>query len=272
MNESCYIIVPTSSKYLDICRNFISVLSNSWTDCPYKIILSITGEEKKIDWAECLFNGPNASLVDCIVNASNRYISDYYMVFLGDAFMCGKVDTQRVKRLLAEIKRNKIDFCCLHPEKSRKSEKRVGSEMRYIHVKDRYCHCFGYSLYTKRYIDEMLVDSGISTDLEYELWYLNKTFNSESEFYYEHDAILLNNIFHIRCGIKKGKWDRLVYRWIERHYPEIDLAQRPKLNWMSQAVLILREKFLYLIPDGIRIRVKKAITAISGKEVFDTMN
>lgn len=75
--------------------------------------------------------------------------------------------------------------------------------MRYIHVKDRYCHCFGYSLYTKRYIDEMLVDSGISTDLEYELWYLNKTFNSESEFYYEHDAILLNNIFHIRCGIKK---------------------------------------------------------------------
>ena len=75
--------------------------------------------------------------------------------------------------------------------------------MRYIHVRDRYCHCFGYSLCTKRYIDEIFVDSGISTDLEYELWYLNKTQNSKEDFYYKHDAILLKNIFHIRCGIKR---------------------------------------------------------------------
>lgn len=39
-----------------------------------------------------MFNGPDATLVDCIVNASNKYRSDYYMVFLGDAFICGKVD------------------------------------------------------------------------------------------------------------------------------------------------------------------------------------
>lgn len=272
MNESCCIIVPTSSKYLDVCRNFIAVLSNSWTDCPYKIILSITGEERKIDWAEYVFNGPDATLVDCIVNASDKYRSDYYMVFLGDAFMCGKVDTQKVKHLLEEIKENQIDFCCLHPEKSKRKEKRAGNEMRYIHIKDRYCHCFGYSLYTKRYIDEMFVNSNISTDLEYEVWYLNQTFNSERDFYYEHDAILLSNIFHIRCGIKKGKWDRVVYRWIKRHYPEISLAQRPKLDFASQIVLILREKFLYLVPDEIRIGAKKAITTMTGKNMFDTMN
>lgn len=35
MDEACYIIIPTSSKYLDICKNFIAVLSNSWPDCPY---------------------------------------------------------------------------------------------------------------------------------------------------------------------------------------------------------------------------------------------
>ena len=272
MDEACYIIIPTSSKYLDICKNFIAVLSNSWPDCPYKLVLSITGNDERIEGAECLFNGSNASLVDCIVNASNRYKSEYYMIFLGDAFMCGQVDTQEVEKLLTEVKKNKIDFCCLHPEKSRKKENKVGSEMRYIHVRDRYCHCFGYSLCTKRYIDEIFVDSGISTDLEYELWYLNKTQNSKEDFYYKHDAILLKNIFHIRCGIKKGKWDRIVYRWIDTHYPEIQLAQRPKLSLMSQIIMILREKFLYLIPDGIRIGIKKVVTVIMGKKVFDTMN
>ena len=108
--------------------------------------------------------------------------------------------------------------------------------------------------------------------MEYELWYLNKTQNSKEDFYYKHDAILLKNIFHIRCGIKKGKWDRIFYRWFDTHYPEIQLAQRPKLSLMSQIIMILREKFLYLIPDGIRIGIKKVVTVIMGKKVFDTMN
>lgn len=144
--------------------------------------------------------------------------------------------------------------------------------MRYIHVKDRYCHCFGYILCSKKYIDEMFVKSGILTDLEYEVWYLNKSMESETNYYYEHDAIVIENVFNIICGIKKGKWDRIAYHWIKKNYPEIKLAMRPQLGILNQIMMILRQRFLYLIPDGLRIWIKKNVTRITGKKMFDTMN
>lgn len=272
IDNSCCIIVPTNSKYIDICKNFMDVLKRSWSDCPYRVIVSITGENKKIDGVINLYNGSDASLIDCIVNASNIYKCDYYMVFLGDAFMCGNVETYKVKNLLEDMKKYEIDFCCLHPEKSRKKIKKIGKQMRYIHVKDRYCHCFGYILCSKKYIDEMFVKSGILTDLEYEVWYLNKSMESETNYYYEHDAIVIENVFNIICGIKKGKWDRIAYHWIKKNYPEIKLAMRPQLGILNQIMMILRQRFLYLIPDGLRIWIKKNVTRITGKKMFDTMN
>ena len=108
IDNSCCIIVPTNSKYIDICKNFMDVLKRSWSDCPYRVIVSITGENKKIDGVINLYNGSDASLIDCIVNASNIYKCDYYMVFLGDAFMCGNVETYKVKNLLEDMKKYEI--------------------------------------------------------------------------------------------------------------------------------------------------------------------
>ena len=270
VDESCCVIVPTNSKYIDICKNFFAVVKRSWPDCPYRLVLSVTGENKKVDGVINLYNGPKASLVDCVVNASKIYDCDYYIVFLGDAFMCGKVNTQSVKDILDDMKKNQIDFCCLHPEKTKKKISKIGRQMRHIHIRDRYCHCFGYILCSKRYLHEMFVDSGILTDLEYEVWYLNKSIESKTDYYYQHDAILTQNIFHIICGIKKGKWDRVAYHWIKKNYPEIQLAVRPKLSLLSQGMMILREKFLYLVPDYLRIQIKKILIYLTGIDLFDT--
>lgn len=271
IEKTCCIIVPTNSKYIDICGNFVKVLNRSWPDCSYNLIMSVTGEDKKVEGVENLYNGSNASLIDCIVNASDKYNCDYYMIFLGDAFMCGKVDSQNVEKLLDDMRDNEIDFCCLYPEKTRMKVKKVGEQARYIHIKDRYCHCFGYILCNKKYINEMFISAGISTDLEYELWYLNKSMESKTDYYYAHDAVVTSNIFNIRCGIKKGKWDRVVHRWINKNYPDIQLAARPMLSITSQAMIILREKVLYMIPDAFRIKVKQNIVQILGKNPFDTM-
>ena len=272
IDETCCIIVPTNSKYVDICENFVEVFKKSWPDCPYNLVVSVTGEDKKIAGVANIYNGADASLIDCIINASNTYRCDYYMIFLGDAFMCGVIDTYRVRKLLGDMKENKLDFCCLHPEKSRMKIMKVGDQMRYIHINDRYCHCFGYTLCSEKYIKKMFVESGIMSDLEYEMWYLNKTAESKSDYYYEHDAIVTSNIFNIRCGIKKGKWDRVAYRWIKRNYPDIQLANRQKLSIMSQVVMLLREHFLYLIPNGLRVLIKKNISRLLRKNPVDTMN
>lgn len=271
IDNACCVIVPTNSKYIDICENFFDVFYRSWPDCPYRLVLSVTGENKKVDGVENFYNGTDASLIDCVVNAANKYDCDYYMILLGDSFLCGKVDTQSVENLMNDMKKNEIDFCCLHPEKTGKKQNKVGRQMRYIHIKDRYCHCFGYTLCSKKYLHEMFINSGILTDLEYEVWYLNKTVESKTDYYYEHDAIVTQNIFHIICGIKKGKWDRIAYHWINKNYPDIRLAQRPQLGIVSQIIMILRENFLYLIPDGVRIQIKRAVMHITGENLFDTM-
>lgn len=63
-------ILPTNSKYIDICENFFAVVKRSWPDCPYKIVLSVTGENKKVDGVINLYSGPKASRIDYIVKGA----------------------------------------------------------------------------------------------------------------------------------------------------------------------------------------------------------
>ena len=61
----CTIIIPTHSSYLDVCYNFLEVFHESWKDCRYTIVLSVTGEDIcKYDGAY-IYNGKHASLTDC---------------------------------------------------------------------------------------------------------------------------------------------------------------------------------------------------------------
>ena len=271
IDQRCCIILPTNSKYIDVCKNFVDLLKRNWPDCPYPLVVSVTGEDKKVKGTENLYNGTDATLINCVVNASETYNYDYYMIFLGDSFMCATVDTQKVKDLINDMLINELDYCCLYPEKSRMKIKKVGKQMRLTHIRDRYCHCFGYLLCNKKYIREMFIESGITTDIQYEIWYLKKTLESDTNYYYMHDAALINNIFNIKRGIKKGKWDRGVYRLMKKQYPDIQLAIRPRLSILEQMIMSIRNKTIYIIPDKLRIYIKKTISKLMKRNPFDTM-
>ena len=81
------IVLPTHSNYCKITENFLELLKKNWKDCPFDVIVSITGEDVRLDGVRSVYNGKNATLIDCLVNASKKYKSNYYISFLGDAFI-----------------------------------------------------------------------------------------------------------------------------------------------------------------------------------------
>ncbi len=87
MKNDFVIVLPTHSDYIEITKIFLQLLKKNWSDCPFKIIISVTGEKIVVDDAEIVYNGKKASLIDCLVNVSKQYNSKYYISFLGDAFI-----------------------------------------------------------------------------------------------------------------------------------------------------------------------------------------
>lgn len=261
------IIVPTNSAYLDVCKNFFELLMINWKDCTYKVVFSICGNDEKFSMDESVYNGPNATLTECIVNASNMYPADYYLVFLGDAFVSKKVKTEDVKKCLFELKNYKINYCRLQPKATVIKQKKAGTLLRYINVKERYAHSFISFIATKEFINSEFGPN--ITDRDFELKYLELANKEDISFYFDDRTILRKDIFHIMPGIEKGKWDRIVLRKLKRNYPEIDFTKRELISIQKEMFLMMRSKVYPIIPNNIRRFIKNKMK-IKAKDLFDT--
>ena len=116
--DKCIIVVPTHSSYLDVCDIFFKLFYKYWPDCPYKIVLAITGN------SNCQLPGntqvvycDDYSLPGCIRKVAEQYDSLSYMVFLGDSFFIKTVDTLKVQDMVNEFIQRKLRYCRLHIQK-----------------------------------------------------------------------------------------------------------------------------------------------------------
>lgn len=269
-SNKCVIIIPTNSKYLDICSIFLNLLRNNW-DCPFPIILSVTGDntDLNLDVDRILYNGHRALLTECVYNAVKEFDSNSYLVFLGDAFFCNAVDLEHVKFVINSLEKNKIDYCSFLPKKTLKKKKYINKDIRLINFGDRYCHTFVAFYASKEFCIEEFSNSQKS-DLDFELKYLNES--KQTEIHYKTHAILTDNLFHIKPGITKGKWDRNVYKYIKKNYPDISLSNREKLSRHEQLIISLRGIFSIFIPAWLRIKLKKIFSKYSNSKIFITDN
>ncbi len=267
---TCTIIIPTHSNYLDVCENFISVLRKSWEDCPYQIVVSICGKNCEFTMAETSYNGEKATLLDCVVDAAKAYPSEQYMIFLGDAFMCGRVDTEKVEKLLFDLRENEIAYCALRPIKTLFRKRQVSRMFRQIHIRDRYNHSFICFAASPEFIFSEFSNPAVRTDFDFEVKYLQLVNEAKQNIYFEKHAILTEDIFHIRPGIEKGMWDRRVLSWLQKNYPSIEYAKRKKLGKRHQIYSDILRVMLPRIPNSLRKLVKQTAKVFVKDGLFYT--
>lgn len=258
-DEKCIILMPTHSNYIDVVRNFLELKEKNWENCPYEIVISIFGENKTIDGYNCIYNGKDSSLIECIRNARNQYDSEYYMCFLGDAFINKKVNQSIIDNILKAIIENKFRYCSLFYTKNYKKMKSFNNNLRFIHSKDRYSHNFVAYIASANYVDEDICSC--QTDVDYELKYLG----NKDDFYYNDHVIVKSNILNIVAGIRKGKWKVIPLQKLKKDNPEVNFAYREKENLKETAYGIFSKISPYL-PDNIRLFIKK-MKCIEKKQV-----
>ncbi len=258
MVDDIVIVIPTHSSYKTIVLNFLQLFEKNWKDCPYKIVISICGENIQFEGLNTIYNGENTSLIECISNAVKLFDARYYMCFLGDAFINKKIDTKEFLKDFNEISNKAIDYCCLNYVKRYKKEKKFNNKFRYINSKDRYSHSFVAFIASKKFMTKDLVD--FDSDLSFEKYYLN----DKKSFYYSNHIIVRKNYFAILPGITKGKWDRINFHILQKSNPEIDFDSREIEPFINTVLNFLRKKFINKIPRSLRVLSKKII-----KKVFN---
>lgn len=246
------ILIPTHSKYIGVVISFLQLIKKNWPDCPYKIVISLTGDSLEIDNQEIIYNGKNASLIDCLVNAAKKYDYKYYISFLGDAFIYRTINNYEIEDIFKTILKDNIKYCSLQNVKNYKKKKQYNKYLRYINGLDRYSHNFTAFVASKDYIlNEM---SKFASDLEFEKEYLGDSFDR----YYDDRLIVNRNFFNLLPSITKGEWDRINYKKLIKYNPDIEFdRRRPMQSWKNSIICHIRAHIVHHISPSMRVCVKK---------------
>ncbi len=249
--QDLVIIVPTNSSYIDIVNIFLQLIEKQLKLRKNQILISVTGQNIKIQGYKSIYNGEKASLIECVINAAKNSDSQYYVSFLGDAFITKSVDQKHLNNIVNVVKEKGIDYCSLSYVKRYTKEKKLSKELRLINNKDRYSHSFVAFIASKAYINDTL--SKYKSDVEFEKYYLSKTSND----YFDNHAIVRKNYLNIHPSIVKGKWDIINYRRIRKKYPEINLGDREQTSYIYSLILHIREHIIPYIPNTARKTINK---------------
>lgn len=259
MNKDISIIIPTYSDYIDIVEILLKLFKKNWQDCQFKVIVSMTGKNIEIKSpidVDVLYNGSDATLVDCVVNAAKRNPNKYYIILLGDAFIASKIDNEAIMNLLNELLDGNIEYCSLLEVEGYTKEKIYNCNFRFINSADRYSHNFVAFMASSDYIFYTL--SSFKTDFDFEMFYLNDAKNG----YYNNHLIVRKNYFCLLPSITKGKWDRINYEKLRRQNPGLIYTERKIMNWRESILRHLRTRVITHISPSRRANIKKRVEKI----------
>ena len=264
MDNGCHfqravVVIPTSSLYIDICMNFIDLLEKNWNDCPYEIVLAITGDNVEV--TNCkqikkIYCGQSVTLPQCIFNVAKKVRVEYYICFLGDAFLSERVQNSDIENIIITMKMYQIEYCRLIPKKRRNVEK-INSYLRRPCDKERYTVSFIAFISSFNFIEKEF--GRTVTDLDFERKY-EKVTNCQ-DF-----AVVNHNYLHIVAGIDKGRWNRRALHRLKKRNPSVEFSKRGKLSVKDQLIYDLREIFEPIMSEQIRKKVKRLLSKLG---IFD---
>ena len=259
------IILPTNIKYLDITHNFIELLKITWPEAIKNLVISVTGQEKdksiSVGNIPVVLNESTSSLPTCIYNAAQDNPAEYYLIFLGDAFISKRIDNRKIDLLLKRLIENSINYCRLLPQFSLYRKGRV-KEYRKLNSDERYGHSFVAFGASFEFIKSEFAND--ITDRQFELIYLELA-SKKKNIYFPDRVVLRQNMFHILPSIQKGKWDRINILYLKRKYPQINFSNREVISLKCESILLIRKAILPFISDSLRLRLKA-----NKRKYFDT--
>lgn len=257
MENDCVIVLQSNSRYKDICNIFLALFKKYWRNCDYKMFVSIAGDETILGGVNTVYNGKNATLPTCIYNVAIKNNAQYYVCFLGDAFINGKIDEAQFKNLVQIMREKNINYCSLTPLKPHRKQKSFNDVARYIHTKDRYSHNYVAFIASKEFILEEFSQN--ISDFDFEMKYLKLANQKCIEEYMRDRIILKKNYFNLIHGITKGKWSRHAYYRLKKSNPEINFDIYPVESFKDTVLRDIRAVVEPVIPNGIRKGIKRIL-------------
>lgn len=263
----CVLVLPTNSSYLDVTENFLELLRINWPDCPYEVVVSITGEDIKISGYNCIYNGDDATLPDCVKAVAKEIPAKLYLCMLGDAFICSKWNNEIFESILDEMITHKIQYCSLKKTRLYYKEKDYNKYLRYINHNDRYGFTFISFIADKKFIDTEFRHR--TSDFDFENQYL-RIANKKDGKYYRYGISVKENYFDIHPGIIKGKWERGVYRLIKGKYNRLNLAERELLSIPLDMYYRFSDYIAPVLPVSVRENIKKTLNKVCKVDITET--
>jgi hypothetical protein len=138
------ILIPSCEKFSDIRRGCIASLDRCWPDRQCPLCLITDGPTTQTFSNTTIINGGNAEWSDRLKIALGQVQTPYVMIILDDYFICRKVDTKRIERLLQIVKESGAGY--LRMSKTRKEKKKFPADPK-IRVIDTSDHRYKANLY-----------------------------------------------------------------------------------------------------------------------------
>ena len=131
-NDQLSIIVMSCDKYSGIWDDFFNLKEKFWSDCPFKTYLATDSKEYKKDGVEVIHFGNIREWSKCVRETVKRLDTPYVCLWLEDALICEKVDSEVWQSDMKYIIENKVDYFCVEIKRRFKIEE---MEERAAHIR-----------------------------------------------------------------------------------------------------------------------------------------
>lgn len=257
---TAYIIVSISAIYEDIFSVFFELLKHNWPDCKWDII-EISDMTDTVYGKHHIKKEKDDTIPDCIYRASEKYPADFYIFFLGDAFITRSVNNENVEKLLVEMKKGGFEYCNLFKNPTCKSD----SFYMKLKKTESYGVQFIAFIATRYFINKEFKES--VTDFEFEQKHLI-TASKAKRGYYDEYIVADKRLFGILHGINKGCWIRKAYRFLQRKYPDILLGSREKQSLKIEIYEEVARLSSRLLTTRTRSKIRRIINRMSKKRFY----
>lgn len=140
MSEKLSIIVMSCDKYCGIWNDFFNLKERFWPDCPFKTYLATDSKDFKRWGVETIHFGCIREWSKCVRETVEKINTPYVCLWLEDALICERVDTDVWQSDLQYIINNKVDYFCMEIKRRFKPEemKEAAPHIRVIDPHQRY--------------------------------------------------------------------------------------------------------------------------------------
>ena len=259
LNEELIMIISSCEAYSDLWGNHVTCLKKYW---PNRCINSIIVTDKKhpddIKDVDIFSAGDSLEMPQRLKECLKHIKQEYILLTLDDYYIKDKIETQKKKRALNIMKKNKLDYFRFWPYPHEKNPMKGVNKVFWISLEGTYKVNLYPGIWKKSFLENTL-------NGELSAWTYEVTLTQTAKFLEAKCAYSTNNEFPIMDMIRKGKLLHPAKRFLKKNGMTLNrecipYLQEIKLNFMYYAKEIIPRPILKKLK---KIMVKLGMRFIS---------